>query len=296
MSFDPSKPVKTDNYDTGFLTTLRANILAAAMWLDTATAGTVTGPVAGMKRFNATTKLFEQHDGSVWAELVVGYVKNVAPTTYGTLRLSGATGGWQGLQFTGGAKTWNIMVNATDGSGGFYNLTDGLWIWNFDGSGALAAGTVPWARVTGVPAITGLTADANPTANTVARRDASGYLWAAYFNQGSGNNENPTVSQVMVTNGSDGYLRKASLAHLGNSIAVPWANVSGRPTALSSFSNDSGYITSAPLASYAALSSGPQFYGQVRGNGGTKGLGAITTTTTTGTPTGGSDGDVVFVY
>lgn len=43
-------------------------------------------------------------------------------------------------------------------------------------------------------------------------RDASGYAYAVYFNQASPNNENPSVSQFMVTNGSDGYLRKANVA------------------------------------------------------------------------------------
>lgn len=38
--------------------------------------------------------------------------------------------------------------------------------------------------------------------------------------------------------------------------SVAWSNVSGRPTAVSSFSNDSGYITSSALSSYLALSGG----------------------------------------
>ncbi|MGH8221327.1 MAG: hypothetical protein ACREUT_22580, partial [Steroidobacteraceae bacterium] len=49
--------------------------------------------------------------------------------------------------------------------------------------------------------------------NTVAVRDGSAYLWANYFNQSSGQNENPSISQVMVTNNTDGFLRKASLAY-----------------------------------------------------------------------------------
>ncbi len=48
--------------------------------------------------------------------------------------------------------------------------------------------------------------------------------------------------------------------------------------------------------SYATLSSGPTFSGTVKGNGGGSGLGQIIVTTTPGTPTGGSDGDIVFVY
>ena len=50
-------------------------------------------------------------------------------------------------------------------------------------------------------------------------------------------NENPQISQVMVTNGGDGYLRKASLAHFSlelfngsnSSITVSTAGPSGTP-------------------------------------------------------------------
>lgn len=52
------------------------------------------------------------------------------------------------------------------------------------------------------------------TANTIARRDASAHLYAQNFNQASSNNENPTISQFLVQNGSDNFLRKASIAHV----------------------------------------------------------------------------------
>jgi hypothetical protein len=51
-------------------------------------------------------------------------------------------------------------------------------------------------------------------ANTIVTRDASGYSFMNYISTNVGNNENPTVSQVMVTNGSDNYMRKAGLAHV----------------------------------------------------------------------------------
>jgi hypothetical protein len=51
-------------------------------------------------------------------------------------------------------------------------------------------------------------------ASSLARYDASGNLYAAYHSQSSANNENPSISQVMVTNGTDNFLRKASLAKL----------------------------------------------------------------------------------
>jgi hypothetical protein len=50
--------------------------------------------------------------------------------------------------------------------------------------------------------------------NTIVTRDPSGYSYMGYINTSIGNNENPTVSQVMVTNGSDDFMRKAGLAHV----------------------------------------------------------------------------------
>lgn len=52
------------------------------------------------------------------------------------------------------------------------------------------------------------------SASTIPIYDSSGYLYAGYFNQNSGNNENPPISQIIVTNGTDNYFRKASLAAL----------------------------------------------------------------------------------
>jgi hypothetical protein len=91
----------------------------------------------------------------------------------------------------------------------------------------------------------------------------------------------------MVTNGSDGYLRKAGLGHFGSSLVVPWTNISGRPGFLSQFSNDPGFVT---------WSSAPVFSGLVYGRGGGEGLGRITMTNVAGQPSGGAPGDIVFVY
>jgi hypothetical protein len=79
------------------------------------------------------------------------------------------------------------------------------------------------------------------TGNTIAYRDASGYLYATYLNQSSGNTENPTVSQVMVTNGSDNFLRKASIGHLTSSLSgtAPIA-ITGNAGNTSSISNAVG--------------------------------------------------------
>jgi hypothetical protein len=44
------------------------------------------------------------------------------------------------------------MVRNSDQYSGMYK-TDNTWIWSFNGSGNLVAGTVPWANVSGAPTI-----------------------------------------------------------------------------------------------------------------------------------------------
>jgi hypothetical protein len=140
--------------------------------------------------------------------------------------------------------------------------------------------------VTGAPAITAWVPDSNPNGNTVAVRNSAGHLFATHYYQASNNDENPGISQVMVTNG-DGYMRKAGIGHFGNSIVVPWGNISGRPGALSQFFNDPGFVS---------WNSAPVFAGLVYGRGGGDGLGRITMTNVAGQPSGGAPGDIVFVY
>jgi len=67
------------------------------------------------------------------------------------------------------------------------------------------------------PANSGGVAEA-ATASTLVRRNSSGYIFATYFNQNSGNSENPTVSQIIVTNGGDNYTRMADLAHVSRAL------------------------------------------------------------------------------
>ena len=290
MPADFNKPVRTDNYDTGLLATIRAHITAVAMMLDPTDAGTLSNTPAGVRRFNAGTGVFERFNGSAWVEQATGYIKAAAvAAAYAPLGGAGVSG------------TWGISVTGS-------------------------AGSVPWSGVSNPPAITGITASTSTTGSTVAQRDVNGYLWAVYFNSSAGL-ESITPGAIWVESAAaDGYLRKVSLATFNAVISPAWANVSGRPTAVSSFTNDSGYVTSSGLSGtlasyvtssslsttlsgyvtssgltttlggYAALAGAPVFTGQVRGNGGSKGLGAITVTTTTGTPSGGSDGDLVLVY
>lgn len=51
--------------------------------------------------------------------------------------------------------------------------------------------------------------------------DENGYgLFASYISSGTSNSENPSVSQFIVTNGSDSFYRKASLRHINEAVAT----------------------------------------------------------------------------
>jgi len=65
-----------------------------------------------------------------------------------------------------------------------------------------------------------LTPSVTVSGNSVVQRDANGHIFGQYLNQASANNENPSISQFMVTNGSDGFLRKASAAFVAEQMAA----------------------------------------------------------------------------
>lgn len=64
----------------------------------------------------------------------------------------------------------------------------------------------------------GFHGSASSAANTYILRDSSNYIWTNYIHSDTVNNENPAIGQVIVTNGSDGFYRKASLSHLKSSL------------------------------------------------------------------------------
>lgn len=68
--------------------------------------------------------------------------------------------------------------------------------------------------------LAGLSASHATGAGTIVTRDGSGYTYLNYINSNTANNENPTISQIIVTNGSDNFYRKSSLAHLKASLGT----------------------------------------------------------------------------
>lgn len=102
--------------------------------------------------------------------------------------------------------------------------------------GQIAAGQVPvgaitqwqgslainWGQISGVPSAMA------PTPNTLCLRDSSGFIYGNYLNQASQNNESTPISQVMVTNGTDGFFRKANFIAFQNTEQLP--NIGGAVT------------------------------------------------------------------
>jgi hypothetical protein len=100
----------------------------------------------------------------------------------------------------GAAGTCSFIMNGETGTMRFN--TNLMWHAGNDGTGSgLDADTTD-----------GYHAAEAASGSTLAARNSSGYLFATYFNQSSGL-ENYTISSVFFETGSDGYLRKMSLAN-----------------------------------------------------------------------------------
>lgn len=74
----------TTSVYTGVPTSHRDAIAALAQQLDSAYAGTLTGTPTGAKRLQSATGVFEQWNGSSWAEITMAYAKKASPTFTGT--------------------------------------------------------------------------------------------------------------------------------------------------------------------------------------------------------------------
>lgn len=146
------------------------------------------------------------------------------PTTSKTLAASdgsNASGSW-GISITGNANTATTASNA--------DKLDG-----YHGSSSQAAGTY-------------------------VLRDGSGYIYTNYINSNTSNNENPSISQIIVTNGRDNFYRKASLSHLKSSLgsmpasdvyawakastkpSYSWGEITGKPSTFTPSSHEHSYV------------------------------------------------------
>lgn len=200
--------------------------------------------------------------------------------TYGTVSIAGLGGAYAGIDFTAASLT--LMVQA-GGPTGFFKESTGTWIWYFDGSGVLTAGTVPWARVTGGTA---------PGVGTFPNDAGYAALAGANF---SGQVRALGIGTLVGSNGQIG-MQTGDASHTGY---VELSNAAGTRQ------HYIGYVTTGgPLNFHADNAAGWNFdgggnlscAGLLVGRGGGSGLGRIVTTATPGAPVGTSPGDLTLVY
>jgi hypothetical protein len=151
--------------------------------------------VGGVTSFNTRTGAISLTSGDVTGALGFtpynstnpsGYITSAALSPYLTTASAAST--YAPLTGTGASGTWGISIS---------------------GSAAQLGGKIAQDAV---------------GANTIPTRNGDGYSYFNYINSNTGNSENAPVSQVITTQGSDGFYRKASIAHFTSAVQ---SNASG---------------------------------------------------------------------
>lgn len=175
-----------------------------------ASPGPLTFPAASITLFNANNST--DFPGMYWTGLTVRpAATQAAQLAFNWNQEENAPGD---LRFrvnddTSNTSAWGpwrrIMVEGFD---------LGSWNININGNAATVANFSPSTSAVG---------------NTLVARDGNGYAYAVYLNQSSPNNEMVAagISQIMVTNGSDNFLRKASIAQVAAAVGTAYVLKSG---------------------------------------------------------------------
>jgi len=71
--------------------------------------------------------------------------------------------------------------------------------------------------------VNGYSTNTGAVVNTIVVRDANGYIFGSYFNSNVSESENPSVNSFFTSNG-DGYLRKATVAHVKYTLSLSGTN------------------------------------------------------------------------
>lgn len=133
----------------------------------------------------------------------------------------GAVTQWQGSLSIGGSQITSAVARAntvfnTSGQYATFNWSgqsgQPSWLWGSNDGLNFYVWNPSNFNVANANTVAGLSVSIAASGSTVMARDSGGYAYAQYFNQASGNNENPSINQFMVTNGGDNFLRKASVA------------------------------------------------------------------------------------
>lgn len=153
------------------------------------------------------------------------------------------------------AQTWTVdatsantasKVVARDASGNFSAGTITAALSGNATTATTATTATNWGSYGAVPAA----GTSFGNANTIGRSDASGYTYFYYINSSSPNSEAGTISQVIYTNGSDNFYRKASISALTSSVQ---SNASGTwGINITGSAGSSGSVTGLTLNSSAS--------------------------------------------
>ena len=132
-------------------------------------------------------------------------------------------------------------------------------------TGPLSGNATTATTATNADKLDGYHGSAAQAVNTYVLRNSSGYTFHNYINSNTSNNENPSVSQVIVTNGSDHYYRKASLAHLKAQMGLNNVNNTADSAKSVNYATSAGSASSATNAtqSYGVVASNTSVNGRV---------------------------------
>jgi hypothetical protein len=185
----------------------------------------------------ASTIVARDASGNFSAGTITATLSGSATQVSNSLTLATSGTGLSGSATFNGAsaQTFTVTSNAT-------SANTASTIVARDASGNFTAGTITAALSGNATTATTATTATNwgsygavpaagtsfGNANTIGRSDANGYTYFNYINSNTNNNENGSVSQVIITNGGDNFYRKASIAHLTSSLSgTAPINVSG---------------------------------------------------------------------
>ncbi len=169
---------------------------------------------------------------------------NGSKGTYGSVSISGSKGTYSGIHFPSTTTGSTLMIRNSDGLSGVWKQSTASWSWYFTGDGVLTVGTVPASNISGTLSVanggTGATTftsgnilTGNGTGaiqstlaysavagnNTIVQRNASGYVYANYFNT-TANVTIAAASHFAVQQGSDNFIRWQTPANARTSLGL----------------------------------------------------------------------------
>ena len=164
---------------------------------------------------------------------------------------NGGAGAASGSTYTGSA-TLTVSYNTVGAPSTTGTNASGTWSISINGSAASATNAsaatnattaTNWGTYGAVPAA----GSSGGTASTIPRSDVNGYTYFGYINSSTSNNENPGVSQVIVTNGTDNFYRKSAIANFTTYLSGTASSLTAGAATNASFATNA---TSATNASY----------------------------------------------